>query len=448
MAAYSEPWYCVRELRCRLCQFYLEPGDLIVVGSDDECVSSVLPFRPSLSMVMDGTKGVGIHLGCDEDCWKGGYFGSAFHVDCYNTRVRPVTWAFLNATEYGHVPPFGGEGRRRRRIQDLLTARLESSFLKELPAEICHLVAGFFVQQCAAITLQELVADDTSYPPPDLHQADVDLARDVYARYIHVEGVQYVRSLSNEPPSEAQESVVRVFKARPGRVVRTVYVRYDHIGVRGVWFTLPKEDFVTNLGREVLFGHHLRETTVLIHRLFATTGEPSRIYVNEWGRRSVNRFIEFIAVESNAESDDWVQEDHRSDYPRSLMRDSPPAGTLEGEALCYSHCRMEDVAEITLCVGRISGIKAVIGLLLRYNNGRRSCLGRYRLDWTLAPVRVDPARMLRIGMGQTDDELPYVAEVGVGGVSGPESLTWVDVPWKGRLVWWFAHSHCRLEYVE
>lgn len=89
-------------------------------------------------------------------------------------------------------------------------------------------------------------------------------------------------------------------------------------------------------------------------------------------------------------------------------------------------------------------------MLLRYRDGRRACVGQFRVDWAARPFPVDDTRALRIGLGTSPARIPYVAEIsqrGEGG-AGVGGLRWMDVPWQGRLEWWFSQTQCRLDYSD
>jgi len=137
-----------------------------------------------------------------------------------------------------------------------LADRLGSGFLDRLPQETCNLVAGHLVRECAAVTSQELALHASST------DSLVELSSDIFARYVGIEGVLYVQSLYNAP-SLGGEGGIRIFQARQGRAVRSVYVRYDHLGVRGVYFDLPRGELLRSRTRGVWWTEVSRETGIL-----------------------------------------------------------------------------------------------------------------------------------------------------------------------------------------
>lgn len=107
------------------------------------------------------------------------------------------------------------------------------------------MVAGSLVRECAVINLQELALAASDSPACPSHKAD--LSHDVYAQYIYVEGVRYIQALSNVSSSKIRRRK-RVFNAQHRLVVQNIYVRYDHLGIRDIWFTLPKTLLLRSLG--------------------------------------------------------------------------------------------------------------------------------------------------------------------------------------------------------
>lgn len=264
MSAESVPCYCVKEPRCRLCQFSLENGDLIVAGKSPQwthvvevCSCSFLDtgedhISAAFSFVRydtfeDEEEEIAIHMCCDSPCMKGNFRVHGFHYDCYSFRLFSITSRFLTATEYQFSPPVGEGARRWRRIQLTLAIKLKLGFLRGLPEEICRMVAGSLARECAVVNFQELTSTVAASESPLCHYQKVHLSHDVYAQYIDIEGVQYIQALSNVPPSTKVQGQVRVFKAQQGRIIQNIYIKYDHLGIRGVWFTLPNNDLLRSL---------------------------------------------------------------------------------------------------------------------------------------------------------------------------------------------------------
>lgn len=87
-------------------------------------------------------------------------------------------------------------------------------------------------------------------------------------------------------------------------------------------------------------------------------------------------------------------------------------------------------------------------MLLRYRDGRRACLGQYRLDWIAASLSVNHSQPLKIGFARSPARQPYVAVIRQGdGANDPEHVRWLEVLWQGKLEWWAAQGQCRLDYA-
>jgi len=198
-----------------------------------------------------------------------------------------------------------------------------------------------------------------------------------------------------------------------------------------------------------MFGPYLTDPELEFHRVYATDNRPSRVYFNEWDPDQGPPWVTHLGLEKT-ETDTLVRSERNRQgrYPPSLIPSAPPPYTLYNEVWFYTNCRMENIKEIVYCVDETVTDKPVTGMMLHYTNGRRSCLGQYRPDLALVSLRTDATKKLRIGVGKTSKRFPFVAEVTVlvHGAAELRSSTWVDVPWHGRLEWWFTLRQCKLRH--
>jgi hypothetical protein len=135
---------------------------------------------------------------------------------------------------------------------------------------------------------------------------------------------------------------------------------------------------------------------------------------------------------------------------------APPMLLANGPSWYYSDASLEDVVEITPCRWHEPGQQShskIIGLLLRYSNGSRACLGEFRLDCACTPLRVGDTEKLHLGFNMTPRPypVPYLAEIRFSSPPAPSDWEldeqWLEIPWKGILQWWFKHNHiCRVIY--
>lgn len=204
-----------------------------------------------------------------------------------------------------------------------------------------------------------------------------------------------------------------------------------------------------------MFGSYILhpELRLQSQRIYATTNRPSRMYFNDWDPFCDDKWIKYLGVGGDTAETDIPKTQHkeyqyRNPYPHSLTPSSPPPYTQYNEPWYYTNCRMEDALEITCCTDNTAPHKPIIGMLLRYSNGGRACVGQYRMDWALDTFTVNPSKALRIGFGKTRRNFLYVARTSLQGLASPDldSLTWVDIPWHGRLEWWFSQRQCKLCY--
>ncbi|SPO00879.1 uncharacterized protein DNG_03627 [Cephalotrichum gorgonifer] len=228
----------------------------------------------------------------------------------------------------------------------------------------------------------------------------------------------------------------------------------------GIWTVQLWSRFValllrTNQQRAVLFGSYFLDhgPGFQLNHICSMNKEPSRIYFNDWDPVRGNLWIDYLGIDTKTTKPGAsITSPARTSpaaYPPCLVPAFPPPYSEYNELWHYTNCRMEDVVEVTLCVDPTDQVKPIIGILVHYRNGCRACLGQYRLDWTEPPIFVDPSRALRIGMGRSPEKLPYVAEVGQGDADPDlEGAQWMEVPWQGRLEWWFSHRQSRLDYSD
>lgn len=208
---------------------------ILLLAVRDNHVSVAFPFRRHDTFA-DEEEEITFHMCCESLCTKRDHQVLCFHDECDESKLFMTTPKLFAATEYSFSPPIREELQRRVRIQHTLATKLNICTLSQLPQELCYMVAGYLVRQCATLTAQELALDVCAT------DSLVDLSRDVYAQCVRIEGVLYVQSLYNTTSSEVRRGEVRVFKAHQGRVVRSIHIRYDYLGIRGIWFTLPNND--------------------------------------------------------------------------------------------------------------------------------------------------------------------------------------------------------------
>lgn len=166
-------------------------------------------------------------------------------------------------------------------------------------------------------------------------------------------------------------------------------------------------------------------------RLLASPKLPSRIYFDV-SQRGISRLAMDCSPTPAAKSP--LAEICECPYPKQVAND----------ALFHTVTTLEDVAEITICQMRSESYRPVIGLLILYRNGHRASVGQYRLDHVRETLTVETSPKLCFGFARTKYHHAYIAKVTLFPPSDRMSYQWLDVPWKGRLEWWFSHEQSQL----
>lgn len=124
-----------------------------------------------------------------------------------------------------------------------------------------------------------------------------------------------------------------------------------------------------------------------------------------------------------------------SSYPESTSLDD----------YFYTSAPLENIVEITLCDGTILGRRSIIGLLFRYSDGTRTCVGQFRTDRPTMRLAVNKSTKMWLSF-DTEDGYPFVDSVGVCRSPKPMSRTCLYISWVGRLEWWFSYKQCKVYY--
>jgi hypothetical protein len=159
----------------------------------------------------------------------------------------------------------------------------------------------------------------------------------------------------------------------------------------------------------------------LIHRA------PSRIYLAEPRSK-----IEAVAF------DDW-QHTAACDpiFPATISR----LPWVDEESWYHSSCSLSDIVEVIPCHEKEGKRRHIIGMLLRYRDNRRACVGYYRQDWTTQPLQVYGS-FFKIGLAGPGNRRRngYRVMAIKTDITAfcHDSYTWRQLPWSGILEWWFT----------
>ncbi|KAF9770073.1 hypothetical protein IL306_012424 [Fusarium sp. DS 682] len=241
------PYFCITQARCRLCQFLLEDGEPIVasIGDGDEGVSCEFSFHKHTTFY-DEELDIKLHMCLTDKCRFRTKATVCFHISCYEFRFYEITPGFLAATHYTFPPPLTEERRRTQYIRQSLINNLQQQqtklWFRELPMELCAMVASHLVQECANLTGQEQVDGCNSDSVADI---TLDLNQPVYATYVKIDGRSYIKALRNR--NEARNKTKGEISIRlstpiiqDGKANKDMFIAQDHLGIRRIFFVSPE----------------------------------------------------------------------------------------------------------------------------------------------------------------------------------------------------------------
>ncbi|KAF5022665.1 hypothetical protein F66182_5283 [Fusarium sp. NRRL 66182] len=214
---------------CVLCRFEFETGDRIVTFVPDPYKST--PYQisiyatPSHDFVSSNFQN-GCHHACARLADKTGlYKDDTMDPDIFD------------ATSYGYVmldplPSF--MARRVRWLRKTYALNLANDLGNRLPLEMFENIASHCLQNRAVQVLADLWLQPDRTGPRAM-RFSVCKTGSVWAQYIQIEGMRYIRSLSSGYQSEKD---VEIFAPDPeSDDPLNVYVVEDHLGVRDVMIT-------------------------------------------------------------------------------------------------------------------------------------------------------------------------------------------------------------------
>ncbi|KAH8689330.1 hypothetical protein BGW36DRAFT_412163 [Talaromyces proteolyticus] len=110
----------------------------------------------------------------------------------------------------------------------------------------------------------------------------------------------------------------------------------------------------------------------------------------------------------------------------------------------FSSASLEEVVEVTPCLLEVSGFgPAIMGLLLQYEDGRRAAVGQVRTDRFQSSLAVNKSSWgLCLQFSRSAQDLVNVSSVDVQSktVSDDKIEAGLEIPWQGKLEWWFCST--------
>lgn len=129
-----------------------------------------------------------------------------------------------------------------------------------------------------------------------------------------------------------------------------------------------------------------------------------------------------------------------STFPRPLSKS--PRWSLE--AYCYTSATLDDITMVTPSLHQIGGMSVITGLLFHHFNAHTSCVGQVRLNSLGCRFKVD--NCLWLGFASTIMGGPCVIRATEFPPSDADSLTWLALPRRGLLEWWFSYRQCKIHH--
>ncbi|KAL7762651.1 hypothetical protein ACKLNR_009186 [Fusarium oxysporum f. sp. zingiberi] len=222
------PYFCMADTRCRLCQFELEEGDLVIAHIGGQRFSMEFNLRMA-DTIHDSYEWINLHTCASPRCMAEGRRIPFFHNDCFCFRLYDISDALVAAGDYAFDPPAYERNRRSHRIKRLLAPKLRDELQIRLPAETLMAIAGLLVRECAVITAEEQSLG------VNVFDMTVDLTQDVYISYTTVDGVRYVKSIGNTLSKFCNEDHPGLL-SKPGEPVGKIWIAEDYRGIRSVKF--------------------------------------------------------------------------------------------------------------------------------------------------------------------------------------------------------------------
>jgi hypothetical protein len=219
--------------------------------------------------------------------------------------------------------------------------------------------------------------------------------------------------------------------------------------------------FITSGGSGTLFGpcvltdrvHVLNDKRFQFRLLYQSPGTPFQMYTDVQKVPSDPERMQLLGFEDNGTLDSITLKPSQKSpmWPTMLLLVSEcPVGLngSSGEAWHFSSCPLHDIAEMVCCEAH----QRVYGILFRYHNGGSACVGEFRWDWVLEPVRPGTCQTMRLRVDRAHNWRPCVTQVsfdegppadGIDASEEPEP-EWLSFPLRGKLEWWCNGDMARL----
>ncbi|KAI0902715.1 hypothetical protein F4823DRAFT_621082 [Ustulina deusta] len=190
--------------------------------------------------------------------------------------------------------------------------------------------------------------------------------------------------------------------------------------------------FRTNTGRNIIMGPHLPPWSppAVWTQLSTLPKSPTRVYFNDSPRGICRLATSQLSTNQG---------------PTSIAGTLSPYPKRTGVGdFFHSSANLRNAVTIRPCQETFASHSPIIGLLIQYYNGDRTCVGQVRFDCLRTELTVKSFPKLCLWFARTKSKHPYVAKVEQFPPSDSEPYEWLDLRWEGYLEWWFSHWQCQV----
>lgn len=172
------------------------------------------------------------------------------------------------------------------------------------------------------------------------------------------------------------------------------------------------------------------------YRLSDLPDGPTQLYFNS-SQHGIRRIAIYDSKIGSNDGDD----DDRFQLPAPISRG--PVRRSLGDNF-YSGATLSGAVQVSVCRIKHAAHSYIAGLLLRYSNGDRVCLGEVCPASAGPWLEVGSSESFWVGTSEMVDLGPYVARIELDPPDDMGQLRWTKFPWKGKLDWWFTYSQSKL----
>lgn len=209
-----------------------------------------------------------------------------------------------------------------------------------------------------------------------------------------------------------------------------------------LYAALTLSQFKTNKGRHTSMGPWprtglQRDWTLLDQR----DNQPGRIFyeVSPWGMCR----LAFDTPYPPPSSELFTFPMPQSKSPADSLNWAP-----DMEEYFYTSATLDGIATVTPSLHQLGGKRGTLvitGLLLHHPDGHTSCVGQVRIDSLGCRFDVDSCLWLGFASGPMGGPCVVTATSCLPSTSD-DSLTWLALPCRGLLEWWFSTRQCKLHH--